>query len=398
MATIPSEPPSQELARALAAHGQLLVLASHHLDAQVRCEAAVAVARQVGDRAVEGHALTTLGTSLGVLGHLEAGIAHLEHGRQIAKELGNVDDLHRAHANLATVLELNGRTADAVDVYLAGVDLARQFGALGGFGTKLLPDAAIALLSLGRRGEAEHVLAEVFDLDLVSPAHWLGPLTARGTLRLWRGDLAAAEADFRRILDELPAPLEPQSATPVFAGLAEVAMWEGRLPEARVAVADGLAILATSDEPYWITELCRTGMAVEAAAAEQARDRHADAAGAALARAWTLASEFGARLLVAEIDSLARRARIGLAPPQGGGAADGPAREPATVADELGLTPREREVLALVADGRTNRQIAEVLFISDKTASVHVSNILAKLGVANRGEAAAVAHRLHLTG
>jgi DNA-binding CsgD family transcriptional regulator len=68
------------------------------------------------------------------------------------------------------------------------------------------------------------------------------------------------------------------------------------------------------------------------------------------------------------------------------------------VTDELGLTPREREVLALVADGRTNRQIAEALFISAKTASVHVSNILAKLGVANRGEAAAVAHRLRLTG
>ncbi|MFL5879456.1 MAG: LuxR C-terminal-related transcriptional regulator, partial [Actinomycetota bacterium] len=58
----------------------------------------------------------------------------------------------------------------------------------------------------------------------------------------------------------------------------------------------------------------------------------------------------------------------------------------------------EREVLGLVADGRSNRQIAEALFISAKTASVHVSNILAKLGVANRGEAAAVAHRLHLTG
>jgi DNA-binding NarL/FixJ family response regulator len=73
------------------------------------------------------------------------------------------------------------------------------------------------------------------------------------------------------------------------------------------------------------------------------------------------------------------------------------AEEPAVI-DELGLTPREREVLALVADGRTNRQIAEALFISNKTASVHVSNILAKLGVANRGEAAAVAHRLRLTG
>jgi DNA-binding NarL/FixJ family response regulator len=55
-------------------------------------------------------------------------------------------------------------------------------------------------------------------------------------------------------------------------------------------------------------------------------------------------------------------------------------------------------VLALVADGRTNRQIAERLFITDKTASVHVSHILAKLGVANRSEAAAAAHRLGLTG
>jgi DNA-binding NarL/FixJ family response regulator len=52
--------------------------------------------------------------------------------------------------------------------------------------------------------------------------------------------------------------------------------------------------------------------------------------------------------------------------------------------EELGLTPREREVLGLVADSRSNRQIAEELFISAKTASVHVSNILAKLGVANR--------------
>ncbi|MGW5690331.1 helix-turn-helix domain-containing protein, partial [Streptomyces asiaticus] len=70
--------------------------------------------------------------------------------------------------------------------------------------------------------------------------------------------------------------------------------------------------------------------------------------------------------------------------------------EPVDPAEELGLTPRERDVLRLVADGRSNRQIAEELFISPKTASVHVSNILAKLGVSGRAEAAAVAHRLRL--
>ncbi|WUH78902.1 response regulator transcription factor [Streptomyces sp. NBC_00435] len=64
----------------------------------------------------------------------------------------------------------------------------------------------------------------------------------------------------------------------------------------------------------------------------------------------------------------------------------------------MGLTSRERDVLRLVAVGHTNRQIAEELFISPKTASVHVSNILAKLGVAGRGEAAALAHRLRLFG
>ena len=60
----------------------------------------------------------------------------------------------------------------------------------------------------------------------------------------------------------------------------------------------------------------------------------------------------------------------------------------------LGLTTREREVLLLVAEGQSNPQIAAGLFISAKTASVHVSNILAKLEVSGRGEAAAVAHRL----
>jgi DNA-binding CsgD family transcriptional regulator len=80
-------------------------------------------------------------------------------------------------------------------------------------------------------------------------------------------------------------------------------------------------------------------------------------------------------------------------------AAAKPAALPATLAGDplaaYGVTPREREVLAMLAEGRSNPQIAEALFMSRKTASVHVSNILAKLGVANRVEAATFVSRLN---
>ncbi|WP_328499202.1 AAA family ATPase [Streptomyces sp. NBC_00414] len=108
-----------------------------------------------------------------------------------------------------------------------------------------------------------------------------------------------------------------------------------------------------------------------------------------LARA--VADHLGARPLADAVDRLAQRARLTLALAPGR-----TPLAPADPAEALGLTSRERDVLRLVAVGRSNRQIAEELFISPKTASVHVSNILAKLGVSGRGEAAAVAHRMRL--
>ncbi|HTZ85107.1 MAG TPA: response regulator transcription factor, partial [Solirubrobacteraceae bacterium] len=92
--------------------------------------------------------------------------------------------------------------------------------------------------------------------------------------------------------------------------------------------------------------------------------------------------------------ALARRGRLKVDLEEGGGERDGGEDE----LGRLGLTDRERQVLALVAEGRSNGQIAEQLFITRKTASVHVSNILAKLDVATRTEAAAVAHRAGLAG
>jgi DNA-binding CsgD family transcriptional regulator len=100
----------------------------------------------------------------------------------------------------------------------------------------------------------------------------------------------------------------------------------------------------------------------------------------------------GATPLRREIELLAQRGRLRLHEP----ANETAKRKPSSPAASLGLTHREAEVLALVAQGRTNRQIGQALFITPKTAGVHVSRILAKLGVAGRGEAAAVAHRLGL--
>ena len=129
----------------------------------------------------------------------------------------------------------------------------------------------------------------------------------------------------------------------------------------------------------------------------QARWRHAEAlaaagerdeAGAVAAATLGTARELGAGWLAGEIEGLAARARLRL-----GEAAD---EAPAAAGDDedpFGLTERERQVLGLLAQGATNREIGAALFMAEKTASVHVSRILAKLEVRSRTEAAHVAHR-----
>jgi DNA-binding CsgD family transcriptional regulator len=108
---------------------------------------------------------------------------------------------------------------------------------------------------------------------------------------------------------------------------------------------------------------------------------------AVLAGASERAEELGAGLLIDRLQTLARQLGLASAPaPTSDGSAFGD------------LTPRELEVLRLVAEGRSNGEIGAALFISTKTASVHVSNILAKLRVSSRGEAAALAHRHGLIG
>jgi DNA-binding CsgD family transcriptional regulator len=120
-----------------------------------------------------------------------------------------------------------------------------------------------------------------------------------------------------------------------------------------------------------------------ARAGARAADRESARKQATAAR--SAAVQLGAEPLIKAIDDLAHRARLEVTVPTR------PTR-PARVAPDA-LTPRERDVMELVAAGLTNRAIGERLFISEKTASVHISNVLAKLGASGRAEAVAIIGR-----
>ncbi|QFG20525.1 LuxR family transcriptional regulator [Actinomadura sp. WMMB 499] len=138
-----------------------------------------------------------------------------------------------------------------------------------------------------------------------------------------------------------------------------------------------------TDGAGFVYEVARSRWRLAEALAE-AGDR--DGAAAEWRLAADAAERLGAAPLLGALRDLGSRARLA--------APNGPA--PSGAGPFGALTAREREVLKLVAEGRSNREIAGELFISPKTASVHVSNILAKLNVANRAQAAALAHRERL--
>jgi DNA-binding CsgD family transcriptional regulator len=218
-----------------------------------------------------------------------------------------------------------------------------------------------------------------------------------------RAEWAAA----RRRADDVAAAR--RRAAPVIAALDRLSSLPS--PQARIpavvcslllARAEQSRLEGRSDPERWQAIAVaweRLGYAFEAA---YARFRQAEAllasgphkqAETVLRPAHQMAVALGAGPLQREIELLAQRGRLRLEEPLDTTA---PSAAPPSPAASLGLTRREVEVLALVAEGRTNRQIGQALFITPKTASVHVSRILAKLGVAGRGEAAAIAHRLGL--
>ncbi len=220
---------------------------------------------------------------------------------------------------------------------------------------------------------------------------------------------AAVEADIaeraRDVGDETARSDALERLEPLLLRVEAAAVDERPLEAAHLATANAEATRARGepDPAAWAAAADAWAAASRPYGEAQARQREAEAhvavgdreaAAVAASAALTTARELGAAWLETEADGLIARARLRIDQPE-----DEPATEPTTSADEpFGLTPRERQVLVLVARGATNREIGAELYMAEKTASVHVSRILAKLDVRSRTEAAAVAHRHGLAG
>ena len=236
------------------------------------------------------------------------------------------------------------------------------------------PDAAVAAAT-----ETLHR----YDLSGSTPRYvWPVLVIAAAAARQARGEAADALRCRLRTLVEKQDSLGPVQRAWQLSYQAIDPGPDDETVTARLAAADAAAAAWEAiSEPY-PAALALVG-AAEVALSGGASGR--EAAADRLRRAAPIAEELGARTLADQITALQARA----AGPAGGGTAG-------SATDRLGLTGREVEVLRLVTAGQSNRAIAQALFISPKTASVHVSNILGKLGAATRTEAAARAHALHL--
>jgi DNA-binding CsgD family transcriptional regulator/tetratricopeptide (TPR) repeat protein len=274
---------------------------------------------------------------------------------------------------------------------------------IGAFGTLLAESRRRGHDLMGARAAVDHALdrIELCTDDVVRIAR----VTAAG-MRV-EADIAQRARDLRERADERDALARAR----IHMQRLRAAAQEGG-PVERAWNAMGAAELTRargrSDSKLWL-KAAQEWEAIarpfqRAVALWRATEAHIDAGDRSAASdtardALEVAGRLGARWLVGELTTLAQRARLGLGAAAGagaGGARGANGAEADGEADPFGLTARERQVLALLAEGATNRQIGAALYMAEKTASVHVSRILAKLGVRSRTQAAAVAHRLHL--
>jgi DNA-binding CsgD family transcriptional regulator len=388
-----------------------------------------AIATDVGRADVLSQAALLLSDSLRYDGQLERSIEIALEGAEVARRAGLEMFERMCKCNAAQAAFELGRW-DVVD-RISREMLARDFSGMTLAFARYLA-GALARARGDLAGAAVHLAAQLHAVGPgpTPPASYA--IDAEAELALWEGRpeaaLSAAQEGMRlQAEDPLRWMLAAALGARAAADLAERARArrddavEAAARERATAFRDGArdraadaahpALAATIEAEHARAAAVSDPAAWDAAArawearpgpfqAAYARWRQAEAALArrdraqaerALRAGHATAAGLGARALQAELEALARRARIALP-----SAAEQPVAEEPTPGAELGLTARELEVLQHLARGATNRQIADALYISVRTAGVHVSHILGKLNAANRGEAAAIAHRLGL--
>lgn len=375
---------------------------------------ALELAERFGVLETSVHALTNLGTAEIFLGDETSGRARLEESLRRAAAAGLDDDVGRAYANLAAPT-ICRRQHDLAERYLAaGIAYCDEHD-IPGYGLYLRAWKARLELDRGRWSAAAELVLEVLgDPDASIPQQITARVTG-GLLAIRTGD----EERGRRLLDEALAQAKPtgelQRLAPVASARAEAAWLAGRRAAIDAETTRAAELAAERRQPWELGELAvwraRAGLAWPAGpvAAPFAAELAGDLATAA--ERWTeLRCPYEAALVRAQGDdeaglreALGEFQRLGALPAarlvsrrlRQRGARDIP-RGPhhATTANPAALTPRELEVVRLVADGLRNGEIAERLVVSVRTVDHHVSSILSKLGVRTRAEAAAAAVRM----
>ncbi|HEV7961331.1 MAG TPA: AAA family ATPase [Actinoplanes sp.] len=403
-----SIPPGRLLAAAYSNLSQLDMLSDREPAAIRLGERARKLAREIGDLDTELHALVNIGSARMRIGE-PAGVADLEQAHKTAAAAGMDDHAGRALVNLAT-LSVEWMDLDAAEERLDRVLAFTTARDLDGYTRHVLGHRARLLLIrgdwAGAYADAEQALA-----GSEQPGGALvESLAVRGTIRARRGD-PGAQADLTLAAERGYPTGERQFVVPAAVALAEYFWLAGDPARAAAEARRGLAV--DGGHPWFAGELAfqlwRTGELTEPpqCAAEPYRKAiEGDWQGAAALwavrgcpyhRAEALAG--GDAAAVAEalriMDGLgaagsARHLRAqlrerGLKVPRG--------PRPSTAADPTGLTARQRDVLALLAEGLSNAEIAARLSLSAKTVDHHVSAVLGKLGVASRGQAAAAARK-----
>jgi tetratricopeptide (TPR) repeat protein len=182
-------PPSAERARVLAGHARTLSLTWHTSQAVPYCEQAIAVARAVGARAEETHALSTLGACLDDLGQLDRAIALHRQARRIAEEVGDAEAIVRTYTNLSHALEQAGEIHEAIDDAREGYQRAHQLGLEHATGSYVASNLAAMLLFTGQWEECARLTTALLEVD-----SWcrFAVHTTRGLLLTRRGEFTAA--------------------------------------------------------------------------------------------------------------------------------------------------------------------------------------------------------------